>query len=302
MTNRDELVNFLNDYFSVEKYGPDTSMSRFIPLVYEGFNWHDYFTDFFATYFNGLMISGAEEVGCIFGSVFPTEEVLDIFIREANRGDLLFLHHPVDMECGDPRGSFGRFFLPIKKEQLEKMKEKGLSIYSLHHPLDCHNEISTGLAIAKSINLQNIKSFIELSGGFVGLTGEVDEISGDALEEKLKTIFDLKYLDLGGVNKKSIKKVAIVAGSGDKVDFFKQAEDIGIDAYIAGEIHSHIDNEKGRAKMQEALDYMAGSNMSFFGVSHAASEFLVVKEMVLPFIAKKFNLEVKDIPLSNWWH
>jgi predicted nucleotidyltransferase component of viral defense system len=43
-----------------------------------------------------------------------------------------------------------------------------------------------------------------------------------------------------------------------------------------------MDNEKGRAKMKEAKDYMKTSNMSFFGTSHAASEYLVVKDDVLP--------------------
>jgi hypothetical protein len=54
--------------------------------------------------------------------------------------------------------------------------------------------------------------------------------------------------------------------------------------------------------MKEALDYIKDSKMSFFGVSHAASEFLVIKDQVLPLLFKKFNLPIKDIPMANWWH
>lgn len=302
MVSRNELVNFLNIYFSVEKYGPDPAMSRFVPLVYDNFNWREYFTEYFSTLFNGLMISGDEYVSHVFGSVFPTEEVLNQFINEAEFGDLLFLHHPIDMECGDPQGKSGRFILPIKKEFLNRIKNKKLSIYSCHHPLDCHYEISTGMAIAKEIGLKNIIPCIKQTGGFVGLIGEIDDISSDKLIEKLKTIFCIPYLDFGGKVNNSIKKVVIVPGGGDKIDFFKEAETSGVDAYISGEIHSHIDNEKGKAKMEEALEYMKDSKMSFFGVSHASSEFLVIKKMVLPFLAKKFELPVKEIPLSNWWH
>lgn len=302
MVKRDDLVSFLDDYFLIEKYGPDPAMSRFVPLVYENFNWKNYFTESFQLLFNGLMISGGEEVNHIFGSVFPTEAVLNNFINEAEPGDFLFLHHPIDMECGDPQGKFGRFALPIKLEQLEQIKAKQLSIYSCHHPLDCHNKISTGLAIAEKLGLKNIIPFIESAGGFVGLIGEIENISSKELTEKLKLIFNLPYLDIGGAKKDSINKVSIIAGSGDKVDFFKEAEQIGVEAYISGEIHSHIDNEKGKIKMKEALDYIKDSKMSFFGVSHAASEFLVVKEMVLPLLARQFNLPVKDIPLINWWH
>ena len=37
MIKRNELVNFLNDYFSVEKYGTDPSMSRMLPFAYRDF-------------------------------------------------------------------------------------------------------------------------------------------------------------------------------------------------------------------------------------------------------------------------
>lgn len=302
MIKRDDLVSFLNDYFLVEKYGPDSAMSRFVPLVYENFNWKNYFTEYFQTYYNGLMMSGGNEVNHIFGSVFPTEAVLSSFINESEPGDFLFLHHPIDMECGDPQGRYGRFALPIKPEQLEKMKAKQLSVYSCHHPLDCHNEISTGLAIANRLSLNNITPFVNLAGGFVGIIGDIENISSKDLIKKLKNIFNLPYLDLGGVDKDCIQKVSIIAGGGDKIDFFREAEEMGVEAYISGEIHSHIDNEKGKIKMKEALDYIKDSKMSFFGVSHAASEFLVVKEMVLPLLAHQFNLPVKDIPLDNWWH
>lgn len=302
MIKRDVLVDFLNNYFSVEKFGPDPSMSRFIPSVYDGLNWKEYFTEYFSIFFNGLMISGSEEINHIFGAVFPTEDTLNKFINEAKTGDLLFLHHPIDMECGDPRGKGGRAFLAIKKEQLDEIKNKKLSVYSCHHPLDCHNRISTSLAISKEINLKNIKPAFEVAKGFVGLIGEVEDISSNDLEKKLINIFEVPYLDFDGKKNNNIKKVAIIAGSGDKTDFFKEAEEERVDAYISGEIHSHIDNEKGRIKMEEAKNYMKDSKMSFFGVSHAASEFLVIKKMVLPFLKESFNIEIKDIPMSKWWH
>ena len=277
-------------------------MSRMVPMVYENFAWEEYFTQYFANYFNGLMIEGGENVNTVFGSVFPSEEVLEKFIEKSKEGDLLFLHHAIDMECGDPQGLDGRAFLPIKKDLLDKIVRKKLSIYSCHHPLDCHDEISTNISIATKLKVKNRQPFISVAGGFVGLLGEIDPISKESLERELKDIFNIPYIDFGGKVKDKIIKVAIVAGNGDKIDFFKEAEDNEVDAYITGEIHSHIGNEKGRAKMKEALEYINNSNMSFLAVSHAASEFLVVKNEVLPLIASKFNVPIEDIPLTNWWH
>lgn len=301
MVTKNEVVEYLNDYFSIEKYGPDPTMSRMVPLVYGVENCQEYFAKDFLSLFNGLMISGSNEVNHFFGAVFPTEETLRDFINESVPGDLLFLHHPLDMECGDPQGEFGRAFLPINIELLQKIKEKELSIYSCHHPLDCNDKISTGLAIAKKLGLMNIKPCVEIAGEFVGLIGEIEQVTANELIEKLKEIFELPYLDLGGHND-DIKKIVIVAGSGDKVDFFKEAESLGADAYVTGEIHSHIDNEKGRVKMKESLEYIKDSNMSFFGVSHAASEFLVIKDAILPLLSDKFKLPTKDLKMTNWWH
>jgi putative NIF3 family GTP cyclohydrolase 1 type 2 len=76
-------------------------------MVYDPiqYAWRENFEQEFNQLFNGLMIKGNEEVGRVFLAVFPTDDVLTRFICEGKPGDLLFMHHPLVMECGDPRGS-----------------------------------------------------------------------------------------------------------------------------------------------------------------------------------------------------
>lgn len=70
------------------------------------------------------MIKGAPIINKVFLAVFPTDDVLKRFISEAKEGDLLFMHHPILMECGDPRGQYGRGFVPINEKFIGQIKEK----------------------------------------------------------------------------------------------------------------------------------------------------------------------------------
>ena len=105
------------------------------------------------------MLKGDENVKKIFLAVFPTDEVLERFIEESNSGDLLFMHHPLLMECGDPKGVWGKGFVPIKEKYIKQIKEKELSFYTCHVPMDYHANLGTSVAIAKQLNAEIIDGF-----------------------------------------------------------------------------------------------------------------------------------------------
>jgi hypothetical protein len=111
----ERMTNALDELFRIEQYGKDPAFSRFLPDVYDriGFDWAAFFEERFCRLFNGLMIKGQENVGSVFLAVFPTDQVLRQFIDQSQPGDLLFMHHPLLMECGDPKGAWGRGFVPI---------------------------------------------------------------------------------------------------------------------------------------------------------------------------------------------
>jgi len=157
----------LEQLFYLDQWEKDPAFSRFIPTVYEpiGFAWRDFFEQEFVQRFNGLMIRGSEEVSTVFLAVFPTEDVLDRFLSESSPGDLLFMHHPLVMECGDPRGPWGRGFLPIKQEHLEAIRAKELSVYTCHLPMDTSRPIGTTSAMAEALNARLIKPFWQAGNG-----------------------------------------------------------------------------------------------------------------------------------------
>lgn len=303
-TNLEKIIKKLDKFFEIKKYGSDLAMSKMVPIVFEkeNFDWKYFFEKDFNKYFNGLMIRGDKKVKNIFCSVFPNDFVLKRFLDKAEKGDLLFLHHPINMECGDPKGKWGRGFLPINKNTLLEIKKKKLSIYSCHLPMDVNKKIGTNSAIIKSLKANNVKYFIDTKFGYVGRICEIKPIKLFDLIKNLKDTFIIPYIDFDGFNnKEKIKKIAIIAGCGDKIEYFSEAEKKGVEVYITGEIHTRIDNEKGHFLMKKSKAYAKKTKMSLIGVSHAASEYLVMKTQMIDFFKKNFLITAKGIPLKKWW-
>ncbi|SEB12751.1 Nif3-like dinuclear metal center hexameric protein [Bacillus nitratireducens] len=300
-----EIEQSLNHLFQIEKYGKDSSFSRFLPATYDQiqFPWQQFFEATFVELFNGLMIRGAENVNTIFLAVFPTDDVLEKFISQSMPGDLLFMHHPIVMECGDPLGKSGRGFTPISSKYLQAIKEKQLSIYTCHVPMDFHQTFGTSISIAKALQANVIEGFAY--GGPenepVGLICEIDETTTEKLQKHLKKLFNIPYTDFEGKQHDSIKKIAVIAGCGDVVSLMKEAEEKGAEAYITGEIHCHIDNDYGRHKYSLIMDYVKETNMSLIGVSHSASEYLVKETLMYDWFKENVGADVTLLPQEKSW-
>ncbi|XXM72485.1 Nif3-like dinuclear metal center hexameric protein [Lysinibacillus sphaericus] len=303
MEKLSHIVRQLDETFKIKNFGKDPAFSRYIPQVYEGkVDWRKKFEPEFNEFFNGLMIKGSPEVKNIYLAVFPTIDVLERFIEKGESGDLLFMHHPLLMECGDPNGKWGRGFVPIGETLLDQIRSKGLSVYTCHIPMDYHETLGTSQAMAEALNVDITERFIhEEKHGYIGIIGDVHTIHSEELSEKLQRIFDIPYVDFEG-QKKVINKVAVVAGCGDKTHWMQLAEEKGADAYISGEIHCHIDNNYGRRRFAEVIEYADKTSMSLFGVSHSASEYLVKKTLMAPWFEENFDLEgIQLIPQRDWW-
>lgn len=304
MERLDSISSRLIDYFKINELDKDPSFSKFIPRVYDpiSFDWRTFFEREFVLRFNGLMLRGGEEVNNVFLAVFPTDEVLDQFIEQSVEGDMLFMHHPLTMECGDPRGGWGRGFVPIEQERLNAIKEKKLSVFTCHVPLDYHDFLSTNLAIAESLQVSRIIDRIYLDEGKnYGIVCQISPTDTNTLEKQLLQLFEIPYIDFEGKRHELITQVAIVAGCGDRVNVMQEAEQKGAQAYISGEIHCHIDNEYGRTKYSQIKNYAETTTMSLMGVSHAASEYHVMKTQLQRWLQTNVNVNVVLLKQSKWW-
>jgi putative NIF3 family GTP cyclohydrolase 1 type 2 len=214
--SRDALVAALDAELRIRALGPDPSMSRFVPMVYDpiGVDWRARFTPAFGEYFNGLMLAGAQGVGTVFCSVFPTPDVLATFLAQGEPGDLLFAHHPIDMESGDPQGAWGRGFLPLDPATLDAVQAAGLSVYPCHIPLDIHRTLGTTAAMVAALDGTVTGAFAAYGDDSVGMICDIAPTDTASLVARLKTIYRIPYVDSEGREPARISRIAVVAGGG----------------------------------------------------------------------------------------
>ena len=298
-----EITAAVDEFFDVPGSGADPAFSRFLPAAYDAAprSWQSWVEPPFATHFNGLMLRGGATVSTVFLAAFPSDGVLQAFLDRAEPGDLLFVHHPIDLESGDPRGGWGKFFQPIADGTIEALRARQLSIYSCHAPLDYHPTLSTSGSIAAALGSTVTGQFFPYGRGHAGVIASVPSISLGDLEERLQYIFNVPYLDFAGARPAAIERVAIVAGAGDRVEQMRHAEVVGADAYITGEIHSRIDTDYGRQKFDDVEQFAASTRMALLGVSHAASEFLVMHREMQSWFKQRFAVATAPLAEAHWW-
>jgi putative NIF3 family GTP cyclohydrolase 1 type 2 len=296
------LTRELDQLFFIADWEGDPAFSHFLPRVYENID-YDYAATFepgFCQRFNGLMLRAAETVQEVYCTAFPDPHTLDRLLEMTTGEALLFVHHPIDMEVG------GRGFLPIAPETLERLKAQGVSIYTCHAPMDCHDEIGTNASIAQAFGIQIEGAFAPYGEGFAGRIGTIVPSDVDQLVERGKEVFGVDRVVIGGTRPDPITRVAVVPGGGDETELFEEAQSLGAQAYITGEWYTRTTPadkpgqawaEANRAACQ---NYAESSPMALLGFSHAATEFLVMTTQMTDFFRHK-GLPVTCLEQPDWW-
>jgi putative NIF3 family GTP cyclohydrolase 1 type 2 len=299
----DTLVEDLDALFDLASADPDVAMSRHVPRVYAaaGLDWQRWATPTFAERYNGLMVRGADRVGHVFAACFPSAEVLDQWLDVAESGDLLLTHHPIDIRNGSARGGWGQGFVPIGAARMERIAAGGLSMYACHAPMDTSLAVGTTAAIVEALSGTVESSFWPYGRGYAGRVCLVRRRTSEELVREVEQIFDVDVLDLAGPRRDVIDRIAVVAGIGDQVAEMAEAERLGADAYLTGEIHVRIEGERGRANFAEVQRFSRDTTMTLIGVSHAASEDLVMRTQLARWFRQHVPVPYTPIAEPQWW-
>jgi putative NIF3 family GTP cyclohydrolase 1 type 2 len=298
----DELKRELDSLFAIDNWDRDPAMSRWVPRVYQavGYDYARILEPDFCARFNGLMLRSAGNVEKVYCAAFPCPQVVEKVLADDTRGALLFLHHPVDMEVA------GDGFLPLPPQALERMKAQGSSVYACHAPLDCHDEIGTNASIVRALQVRTVQSFARYGSGFAGRVGTLAPVPLAELVARGQKAFGVERAEVGGASPELIKRVAIVAGGGDDVALMQEAEALGAQAYITGEWYTRTVGV-GASERQWAEDnraacraYAASSGMALLGFSHAATEFLVMRDQMAGLFQRR-GLPVECLAQDDWW-
>ena len=219
----------------------------------------------------GLMIKNSEEVNKIYTAFSPSRFVLEEIIIRGIVNTLLVVKHPFDW---DGRRN-GPGFLSFKERDYQLMESMGISIYSLHTPLDKNRNdkvVSTAYGFAKAIKLKVEEEFgidtsnVDLN---LGLIGKVPEKKLSDLVKRLNSTLDYR-VKLKKVND-SVGKAAIVTGGGFIPEIIEQAREKGVNTYITGIITPNA-SEYDRQTYKEKLSKINKLGLNIIGCSHYLTE------------------------------
>lgn len=213
-----------------KKLDADFEIDRFTDS-WPDFDLGGYLSENFKEKQMGVALDNAEEIEKVYTAVFPSDEVLDKILESKEENILLFTHHP---RIWDLRVE-GFPFKDFDHKKLEKMKERKISLYALHVPLDNNGEYSTSVNFAKSFGIEKEEDFVPYGGGMAGVIGKTDSITVSDLADKVcKAVgHEVKVFNYGSEEIKN-GKVGVVAGGGNDEDAINEVVQKGINTYVTG--------------------------------------------------------------------
>lgn len=261
-----KIVSILDEEFDIEN-------------VYDDWHWlfDDLFNEKSLSSFRkpkkntGLMISNSDEVNKIYTAFSPSRFVLEEIRMKGIVNVLLVVKHPFDW---DGRRS-GKGFIFFKDRDYQLMESMGISIYSLHTPLDKNRNdkvVSTAYSFAKTIRMKVEKEFgIDSSNPDIkiGLIGKMPESKIKDLVKRLNSVLNYK-VKINKVNE-DVGKVAIVTGGGFVPEIIEQATEQGINTYITGIITPNS-SEYDKKTYKEKFSKIKKMGVNVIGCSHYLTE------------------------------
>jgi putative NIF3 family GTP cyclohydrolase 1 type 2 len=220
-----ELVAELDAYFRIPDVRGD-DWSKAFEQVYPEPYWREYVLPGWEGHWNGLSVKGADGVERVVTCVFPSDRIVD----ELAPGTLVFTEHPLDF--ADEPG-----FLPLARETFETMRERGISLYNAHAPLDMHPEVSPSRLCAEGVGLRELEEYFPICEGIPGGAAIIGEsrLSVDGLADALRSYLgpEIKVHVLTRT-RGDAGRVAMVAGGGARVEILDASLERGCQTYVTG--------------------------------------------------------------------
>ncbi len=290
----DALAERLDSYFRVAAYPPqDFEIVRTMSRE-QGVPLEDYATPAFMARFNGLMLHNADEVEAVYTLVFPSPEVLaEVTARAGGRPVLIFTHHPMDFETS------GRGLVPVGRDGLEMLKQAGISLYSAHAPLDCHEVVSTSRALARVAGVNVEGEAGGMNGLSWGVHGRVRSTSLDDFARRVGGACGVERVDTkphGG----SVEHVLVVAGGAAYPELMEGALELGCDTYLTGDFRVRHGGPWAEEHRPEFDAFVDSVGLNLVGASHYATEAVVLESDMLGWF-NGLGLPAEFVPQADPW-
>lgn len=243
----------------------------------------DFLCDNFKQRSMGLVCDFATEINHVYSAVFPSNDVMKKILDDGACDAMLFVHHP---SIWDIRKA-PEVFSQMDRDLLKQFKDKRISIYNLHTPLDNYGKYSTSVSLANALSFEIIKPFAYSDGALCGVISKTNLKSVIDLQKKFQKILGHQAsLYNYGDNIINENKVAIVAGGGNKLEILKEVYKEGINTFITG-----ITCKNEHSKI--AHEFAEKNRINILGGTHYSTEKFACISMINYFT--EFGLSAKYI-------
>lgn len=224
---------------------------------------------------NGLQVEGKTEIKKIISGVTASQALIDAAIKA--KADVLLVHHGYFWKGEDAR------IIGLKYKRVRSLIEAGINLLAYHLPLDAHPLYGNNAKLAEILDL-NIAGSFPSGNDAVGMYGTLKTpMSAADFSHKIAAGLDREPLHIGD-NSEQIHTIAWCSGAAQ--NYIEAAAELGVDAYLTGEISEqtvHIAREHG---------------LHFYAAGHHATERYGVQAFA-EHLASHFALNHQFIDIQN---
>ena len=225
-------------------------------------NLHKYlFPEFMQNGGMGLMCDFTKEIEKVYTTVFLSDKVLTRLLSDGVTNAMLFSHHPTNWDLKDRNGNYA-----ATEEYIVKIKERNISIYVLHHPLDNFGKYSTCGTLANELKIEIEKPAFLYYGAFCGIIGTTECKTARELQDLYShAVGHETSLYINGGEDIQGQRIAVCPGGGNAMFVINEMMENKIKNLITGVT---IVNEYSK----DTHKFEKENQINVFGGTHYSSE------------------------------
>ncbi len=232
----------------------------------------------------GLQADNAEEIRRVYTATFASPQVFRQLEELDERDCLLFTHHP----CPQRERTADR---PprISEEWLAFLRQRRISLFSYHIPLDRNGPFSPGNSLARAVGASPYDTFYEQNQVRMGVLCTSPYATVTDLADGLSAAVGhrVKVYPYGDASL-SLGRFAVMAGGAKSTEIYEQLAAYGVNTFITGVTNPETE---WVARIHEAA---RTHRINLVGGTHYSTEKFAVLEMLRYFRA--MGLEAAFLP------
>lgn len=223
---------------------------------------------------NGLQVEGSPHVQTLVTGVTASQALIEAAITK--KAQAILVHHGYFWK-GEAEAIVG-----IKKRRIQALLDHNISLFAYHLPLDAHLELGNNVQLARQLGWtpvaveKNYPLPMIRTAEFYAAVNAAEIFA--QLESRLARV--PMHIDTG----RPIKRIGWCTGAAQS--YFQEAIDMGVDAFVSGEIS------------EQTVHLARESGVHYFAAGHHATERYGVKALG-EHLAETCQLDVHFIDCDN---